>query len=463
MSRFVRASKYRHVFSTPAKREICYDNLKVSSSAWDTNLAKVNAKFLAVNWNASGGGAFAVINLNNTGKLNDTLPLFNGHTAAVLDTDFHPFNDHVIASASEDCKVMIWKIPENGLTDHISSPVATFTGHQRKVGHVLFHPTANNVLASSSGDFTIKMWDIEKGNERAELLGHGEIIQSLSWNWTGSQMVTTCKDKVLRVFDVRAKKTVCETQGHQGIKGSRAVWLGDLDNKIATTGFSRTSDRQVCVWDTRNFTEPVKTTNLDTSSGILMPHYDKDNSVLYLAGKGDGNIRYYEYEDATSELYYLSEYKSADPQRGICFMPKRSLNINENEIARAYKVHTTLVEPISFTVPRKADTFQADIFPDTIGDEPSLTADEFFVDGKTEPPKLINLEKGFKPTAKKEFVSSAPADQGSAGGGAGKEPSTEKELQEAYKTLRAENETLKSELAQKDIRIRQLEAQLSSK
>jgi coronin-1B/1C/6 len=51
----------------------------------------------------------------------------------VLDTDFNPFNDHVIASASEDCKVMIWKIPENGLTDHISTPALTLTGHGRKV------------------------------------------------------------------------------------------------------------------------------------------------------------------------------------------------------------------------------------------------------------------------------------------------------------------------------------------
>jgi WD40 repeat protein len=69
----------------------------------------------------------------NTGKQTDSLPVFNGHAAAVLDTDFNPFNDHVIASASEDCKVMIWKIPENGLTDHINTPALTLTGHGRKV------------------------------------------------------------------------------------------------------------------------------------------------------------------------------------------------------------------------------------------------------------------------------------------------------------------------------------------
>jgi hypothetical protein len=82
-----------HVFGTNAKRDQCYDNLKVSRNAWDTNLAKVNAKFLSVNLEASGGGAFAVIPLDKLGKLSADLPVFTGHTGAVLDTDFNPYND----------------------------------------------------------------------------------------------------------------------------------------------------------------------------------------------------------------------------------------------------------------------------------------------------------------------------------------------------------------------------------
>ena len=52
-----------------------------------------------------GGGAFAVIPLGERGKLPDLIPLFKGHSAPVLDTDFNPFNDSVLASASEDGKV----------------------------------------------------------------------------------------------------------------------------------------------------------------------------------------------------------------------------------------------------------------------------------------------------------------------------------------------------------------------
>jgi len=428
--------------------------LKVSRNAWDTNLVKANPLFISINIEASGGGAFAVIPHGNTGKLSDNLPVYNGHTAAVLDTDFNPFNDHVVASASEDTRVMIWTIPQGGPTDNISAPAATLTGHGRKVGHVPFHPTADNLLASSSADFTIKLWDISKGQEKQELTGHTEIIQSLTWDWTGSLLATTCKDKKLRVFDVRANKVVQEANGHQGVKGARVVWMGSLP-KLVTTGFSRTSERQVYIWDSTNLNEPLKQENIDTASGMLMPHYDPDNAILYLAGKGDGNIRYYEWSDDDKGLYYLSEYKSSEPQRGIGFLPKRAVNVAETEIARAYKVTPTMVEPIPFRVPRKSDAFQADLYPDCLGPEPAVTVDEFF-GGKTAQPKLISLESGFVAPAVKEFVTTAaPQEVVEAKG-----PSTDKEYQEAYHSLRKENDDLKNQVSQRDVRIRQLEAQL---
>lgn len=454
MSRFVRASKYRHVFGTAAKREVCYDNLKVSINAWDSNFVSVNPRFIAVNWNAGGGGAFAVIPHEVTGKLAENYPLFCGHTAAVLDTDFARFNDHIIASASEDTKVMIWQIPSNGPEgENITSPAVTLTGHGRKVGQVMFHPTADNVLASSSADLTVRLWDIEKGVGKQEVVGHGEVIQSMSWNWNGNLLVTSCRDKKIRILDVRANKVVQEANSHQGVKGSRAVWLGTSD-RVVTTGFSKTSDRQVFLWDTTNLADPIKSINLDTSSGVVMPFYDNDTGMLYLAGKGDGNIRFYEYEN--NDLFYLSEYKSSEPQRGAGWLPKRACNVADCEVARVYKVANGYVEPISFTVPRKSDAFQADIFPHCPGDKPSLTADEFFA-GKTADPILIDLEQGFVPSKPKEFVTQAPA-PGSEPESA--VPKSEKEYQDAYHKLRQENSDLQNAVAQRDVKIRQLELQI---
>lgn len=61
--RIVRNSKFRHVFAQPAKRDNCYDNIKITKSSWDSNFCAVNPKFLAIVIEAAGGGAFLVVPL----------------------------------------------------------------------------------------------------------------------------------------------------------------------------------------------------------------------------------------------------------------------------------------------------------------------------------------------------------------------------------------------------------------
>ncbi|CAO2651426.1 Nn.00g039960.m01.CDS01 [Neocucurbitaria sp. VM-36] len=406
--RFVRASKYRHVFGKGTKKEQCYDNLRISKNAWDTNLIKANPEYVSVNWEASGGGAFAVIPINERGRAPDQMPLFRGHTAAVLDTDWSPFNDSLISSASDDGKVFIWKVPE-GFMLHTDAeepadvaPVAKLSGHMRKVGHVLFNTAAENVLASSSGDYTVKLWDVEAGAAKLTLK-HNDIVQSLSWSPDGSLLVTTSRDKKLRIWDVRQEKPAQEVPGHPGAKNSRAVWMGEAD-RIATTGFSRMSDRQLGLWDPRNPKEPIGGFQiLDSISGVCMPFWDDGTQCLYLAGKGDGNIRYYEYENDKFE--YLSEYKSPDPQRGVAFLPKRGINLHENEVLRCFKtVNDSYIEPVSFIVPRRSEMFQSDIYPPTTGLKPGTTSSEWF-GGKTALPPKISLESVYDGEAPKEVAS----------------------------------------------------------
>lgn len=78
---------------------------------------------------------------------------------------------------------------------------------------------------------------------------------------------------------------------------------------------------------------------------------------------------------------------------------------------RAYKtVGDSYVEPISFTVPRRAETFQSDIFPPAIGSKPGCTAKEW-LDGKTAIPAKLDLESIYDGSAPKEIASDyrAPA------------------------------------------------------
>lgn len=109
--------------------------------------------------------------------------------------------------------------------------------------------------------------------------------------------------------------------------------------------------------------------------------------LLGLTFHSDGNIRYFELENDKFE--FLSEYKSGDPQRGVAFMPKRGVNMHENEIARAYKtINDSYIEPISFIVPRRSENFQDDIYPPTVGLTPAMGPSEWLSGKEAIPPKI---------------------------------------------------------------------------
>jgi len=446
MSKVVRSSKFRHVFGTVAKKENCYDGVKPSRSAWDSNKVAASSKFVACIWDASGGGAFAVLDSSHTGKLGQ-FPLVTGHSGEVLDIDFSPFNPNVIVSVSDDCYGKIWSIPDGGLKENMNEPAQTLSGHKRKIGTCNFHPTANNIVATTSSDFSAKVWDVETGAVRNDVSGHTDIINSSCWDYVGNTYLTASKDKKIRIFDPRSGTIASEYEAHPGIKGMRVSYLGSRE-KIFTMGFSKMSERQYSIWDPKNLSAPLKSENIDTSAGLMMPFFDNDTSVLFLAGKGDGNIRYYEIVDEAPYIHYLSEYKSATPQRGMCLTPKLAMDLASCEIVRLVKVCATTLEPIHFNVPRKSDIFQDDLYPPTFSGEPSLTAAQWF-DGATGEVKMCSLAPGFvAPTVSQtEF----------------KAVSVEKKEQ-SVKELTDENEKqakriayLEAELAKRDARIKDLE------
>ncbi|ORX72684.1 DUF1900-domain-containing protein [Linderina pennispora] len=394
MYSFVRPSKYRHVYGTASKREGCYESLRISLGAWDTNFVTANPKYVAANWDAGGGGAFCVVPLSQVGKLRGDFPLFSAHAGAVLDTAFSPFDDDIIASVAEDHTAMIWRVPEDLLEreENVTTPLLKLPGHGRKVGHVAWNPVAENVLAVSSSDYTVKIWDVASGQARQTLQGFKDNILSMDWSHDGVLIAATCRDKKLRVFDARSGELVQEGVSHQGVKGSRVTWLG-REPRLVTTGFARSSDREVYLWDATNLEKPLLKQDIDLSSGMLMPFYDASTNMLYVAGKGDGNIRYYEYD--SDKLHFLSEYQSPEPQRGLGVMPKRGVDVKTCEVMRFYKVASnSLIEPISFRVPRKSEAFQNDIYPPAHAGRAAMTADEYFA-GQTAEPVTVDMETIF--------------------------------------------------------------------
>ncbi|CAE1244346.1 CORO1B_1C_6 [Acanthosepion pharaonis] len=150
----------------------------------------------------------------------------------------------------------------------------------------------------------------------------------------------------------------------------------------------------------KDLSTPMVMTEIDNSNGVIFPFYDPDTNMIYLCGKGDCTITYYEITDEEPYVFFLNGYKSTEPQRGIGILPKRGVNVNQCEIARFYKLQNNgLCEVIPFTVPRKSELYQDDLYPDTADEAPAISAEDWF-NGKDADPVLVSLKEGFVSTQK---------------------------------------------------------------
>ncbi|XP_050512476.1 coronin-6 [Diabrotica virgifera virgifera] len=466
--RVVRSSKFRHVYGQALKREQCYDNIRVSKSSWDSTFCAVNPKFLAIIVESAGGGAFIVLplsSINKTGRIAADHPLVGGHKGPVLDIAWCPHNDNVIASGSEDCVVKVWHIPDHGLHKTLTEPVVDLVYHQRRVGLVLWHPTALNVLLTAGSDNHVVIWNVGTGESLVEIDCHPDIVYSACFNWDGSKLLTTCKDKKIRIINPRTGEVEAEDLAHEGSKATRAIFL--RHGLVFTTGFSKMSERQYSLRTPDCLGEPIVMVELDTSNGVMFPLYDPDANLVYLCGKGDSVIRYFEITAEPPFVHYINTFQTPDPQRGIGMMPKRGCDVTSCEISRFYRLNNSgLCQVITMTVPRKSELFQEDLYPDTIGDTAAQSAEEW-IGGQDAEPILISLKDGYKPPesksslslSKRNLLDKIPPKGGKASSQAANAAAENKALQEFADEIRK----LKAMIVKHENRIRALEAEVALK
>lgn len=383
--------------------QLCYTGIRVATATGEQQYIKASTKYWSVAM-FGGGGPLVVGRHDRPGRFEDgTSPILKGHSGTVLDMDWSPFDDSMLATASEDSTIKLWSIPEDWEpTDdkgrgkkgkHFSDSMLDLDGHAKKVTLLRFHPTANNTLLSTSADATIKVWDIEAGSVVSSFDDIADLTQDIVWDVRGDTYAMSNKDKTLRIVDGRTSKEMLKMdKPHEGAKSVKIQWLGE-SGKILTTGASKSSGREMKVWDLKNLSAPLHVEAVDTASGALMPLFDQDTTVLYLCGKGDGQIRLYEYEDKAPFIFKLTDgFRSTTPGKGYCMVPKRGLNIMACETTRLMKLtNKDGVHPLTFTVPRKSEAFQDDIFPPAPAAIPAHTCAEW-VKGSSKLPITMKLD-----------------------------------------------------------------------
>lgn len=200
----------------------------------------------------------------------------------------------------------------------------------------------------------------------------------LEWSQNGSMLGTITKDRVLTVFDPRKDGSAVSVSTHEGSRPQKLCWLGN-SSTVLTAGFSKIAEREYAVWDLRDFTQPLIKKRLDDYGGIPFPFFDEDSQVLYIAGKGESAISYFQYNTESPNLIdFLHVFKGKDPQKGVSFMPKRVVDVISCEAARAVRLTGKQIEYVHFKVPRKSGNFQSDLFPPCRSSDPASNFEEYW-------------------------------------------------------------------------------------
>jgi len=438
----VRDSKFRHVFAEAGKDK--FEDLRPSAKATESVGLKCNGKFFSIGWESGGGGTLAVIPLTRTGRQKSDTPLITGHKGPILDFDWNPFNDNMLASCSEDLTVKVWNIPDEGLKEHLKEPLVNLEGHGKKVSFITWNRCAENIMASSAFDQTVKIWNLEDQGQSYSI-DMPDQAWSLKWNYTGSLLATTAKDKKLHVIDPRQQKFAAQVKVHDGSKASKVEWMGspsdtDQNNRIITTGFSSQAERQIGIWDLRKLEsgEPLNLLVLDQGTGALYPFYDPGTGMAYFVAKGDSTVRYFEMVNEEPHIHFISNYTDKQPLKAFDFLPKRGADVSTHSVMKGLKLEANCVLPINFKVPRKSEAFQEDLFPNCPSQEAPLTADKWLEGAECNGPKLQSMEPGKASAVKK-----------SAGPAILSVKELKEQLKEAHekiKALETENASLKEKL-----------------
>ena len=141
-------------------------------------------------------------------------------------------------------------------------------------------------------------------------------------------------------------------QGHAGLRPSHVVWLGEKD-LLFTVGFSKTREREIAVWNAHDLGTPLELKRTDSSTGLMLPLYDEDTSIMFIPSRGESMIRWIEMADSAPYMTEGTAFAVPSPVAGAGLVPKAVLNVMQTEVVRILAVNANSLWPISVSIPRR--------------------------------------------------------------------------------------------------------------
>jgi WD40 repeat protein len=157
-----------------------------------------------------------------------------GHNQPVHSVAFSP-DDSVVASASADGTVKVWKVATGEC-------ILTYSEHTRDVYGVAVSPDGGEV-ASASYDGTFRIWDAWTGATLRTVDGKMQDVWSIAYSPDGTRLVTGARDRTVRIWDAETGEQLLILRGPTGTV-MRVAWSPD-GRRIAAGSWND----ELFIWD----------------------------------------------------------------------------------------------------------------------------------------------------------------------------------------------------------------------
>ena len=363
----------------------------VTTVSTEGRLLAVNGNFLAMAWNNR--GEIVVVDSSKPFGIKPDQPRIKGHHSNVLDLEFSPFSSDLLATSFDDYAVLLYKIPEGGLKEHMKQEVQIYQKHTRKVPHVTFNPVASDVICSGAFLGEIHVWNVLKGETYVELKAD-DTPTMVQWNPNGTLVGATTKNKFMNVFDPRANKMIFKQKKKKKIQSAKFAWIDN--DSFVTTSWNQSGAKFLKLWDVRKVKGDLSSegavteVKIDSSTTVTTPFVDRESKLIYTIGKGEAGIHTYDYSEGKFKKGI--DFSSKEPSISSVMFDRKALDYNTLEIDRfARYVNSKKVYYVTYRIARRNPGYNPALYPPVECGEPALTYDQW-VGGQTAEPikKEIN-------------------------------------------------------------------------
>jgi WD40 repeat protein len=225
-----------------------------------------------------------------SGQVVKTLGDPDGKMSGLYCVAFAKTSDDIIACSSCDGNVYVWN-------HETSSLGTTLSGHSDEVNSLDFH-AHQQVLATASDDCKCIIWDWQEGMQLRSLETHFKAVYGCTFFGPENEFLvaTTCFDQNTRVFDMRDRSVVAMLKLHT----DDIIGISYCSSKrLLATG---ADDGTIGMWDIRNWKMVSKIETKEASKGenevkrVAFSH----NGAWLAAGCSSGQVLVYDVDSTRS-------------------------------------------------------------------------------------------------------------------------------------------------------------------